>query len=673
MPFSSRSVLFLSWTCTVLLAGAQCLLAGRSFDAKDLTELSLEELLRVEVTTVSRRPEQLSRASAAVHVITRDDIRRSGATNLPEVLRLAPGLQVARVHAHQWAVSARGFNDVFANKLLVMIDGRSIYTPLFSGVFWDMHHTMLEDIERIEVIRGPGAPLWGANAVNGIINIITKEARDTQGTLVSVASGNYEPFIGSIRHGARLGESSFLRVYFNHHRHDAFPAPGGGDAEDAWERAQGGFRADWHTSGISKLTLQGDLYHGLLDEAFLRPLPDPPYMILQPDTIRTRGGNLLARFSRSPESEADVTLQAYYDRAIRDTAIFRDDRHTADFDFQHRPPSSDRHRVTWGGNYRLHWDEVENTFDVSLDPSRKTLQLFSLFLQDDIEVWADRLIVTLGSKIEHNDFTGFEIQPGARLSFKPRERHTLWAAVSRAVRTPSRAERGVRINGPPVIPVDPADPNSPGRVTSFFGSPTYRSEELIAYEAGYRVQPLDTLSFDVALFFNDYDNLRSLEPTVPDTSAHTSFFSANELRGESYGLEVASTWHPTRTWRIHGSYSLLRMHLRRAPGSQDPLTVEEVEGSSPRHQWLLRSSVDLAREWEWDTWFHFVDELPAREIDSYLEMNMRLAWRPWNDFEVSLVGRNLLNSRHEEFTPSFIQNRRAEIPRTFYGQLAWNF
>lgn len=645
----------------------------------DLTELSLEELLAIEVTTVSRRPELLSQASAAVHVITNDDIRRSGATTIPEALRLAPGVQVARVHAHQWAVSSRGFNDVFANKLLVMIDGRSIYTPLFSGVFWDTHHAMLEDIERIEVIRGPGASLWGANAVNGIINIITKNSRDTQGTLMSAAAGDYDQFVGTVRHGAQLHEDGFLRVYLTHHEHDAFPSLNFPGSSDAWNRTQLGFRSDWDLSDISSFTIQGDLYRGDLDEAYLRLSPEDPYEpFVEMGAIETRGGNLLGRVTRSLEHAGDVSFQIYYDRAKRDATIFIDDRHTMDVDFQHSFRPRDRHLLTWGAGYRLHWDDVENTFDVALDPNSRTLQLFNFYLQDEVALVDEQVALTLGSKFEHNDFTGLEVQPGARLSWTPKERQTVWAGIARAVRTPSRAERDIRLNQPPVFPEGAMGPGSPAMVTSFFGSGDFESEELIAYEVGYRAQPLDRFSFDLAAFYNDYDSLRSLEPTDPQARfepppPHVGFTAGNEISGETYGFEAGTTWHASGIWRLYGSYSLLRMDLRQSARSGDPMTVDSTEGTNPRHQWLLRSSVDITPEMEWDVGLRFVDELPALGIDEYLEMDMRLAWRPIAGLEAALVGSNLLNRRHEEFSPSFIQTQRTEIPRSFYAKLTWEF
>lgn len=679
--------LLLSLCLPPAFAGAAT--ATSEVPVRDLLEIPLEELLDMEVTTVLRRADPLSKAPAAVHVITQDDLRRSGATTLPEALRLAPGVQVARVHAHQWAVSARGFNDVFANKLLVMTDRRTVYTPLFSGVFWDMQHVLLEDVDRIEVIRGPGASLWGANAVNGIINILTKDARDTQGTLVSAAAGNHDRFLGAIRHGGKIADDTFFRVYFQHHDHDALPtaeaaSPVAAGGSDAWRHTQGGFRVDRHFSDVSLLTVQGDAFSGSLDESYVRLPPESPFTPFVDDgTVDTLGGNVAARITRSLEHEADLTIQSYFEATRRDGPIFREDRRTFDVDLQHRLPLLDRHLITWGGGYRVSGDEVENTFDVALTPSSKALQLFSFFVQDEIEAIEDRLVLTLGTKVEHNDFTGIEVQPGGRLSWMPRDRQTVWGAISRAVRTPSRGEHDIRLNQQPVYPEGAFGPGSPPTVTSLLGSSDFESEELLAYEIGYRFQPRRWLSFDLATFYNDYENLRSLEPGRPQFGAdpsHIPLFAGNEIEGETYGLELGAHWTVVpNLWRLYGSYSLLRMHLRKSGASGDPGSAEQIEGSNPEHQWLLHSSFDFPHDWQWDTWFRFVDRLPAQNVDRYLEMDMRLAWRPFGarreggELEVALVGRNLINRRHREFAPSLIQNQQAEIPRSFYAKVSWNY
>src|SRR5947209_9123363 len=367
----------------------------------DLTELPIETLLQMEVTTVSRKSEKLSQSPAAVSVITQDDIRRSGVTSIPEALRLVPGLEVARLDASQWAISARGFNDVFANKLLVLQDGRSIYTPLFSGVFWDVQGTMLEDIERIEVIRGPGATLWGANAVNGVINIITRSARDTQGLLITGGGGTEEHDFGGVRYGGKFSEHAFFRIYGTYFNRDDSALPNGDDAHDGWQLGRGGFRLDWDVSEHNLLTLQFDLYRGTLHQVFGTFDPANPinFTRVVRDEIDLAGENLLGRWSHSFSSDSDLRLQLYYDRTERNTVIFKEDRDTFDIDFQHRFPLGRRHDVIWGGGYRVTGDQVGNSPTISLTPDSRTTHLFSAFVQDEIALVPDRFRLTLGSKL----------------------------------------------------------------------------------------------------------------------------------------------------------------------------------------------------------------------------------------------------------------------------------
>lgn len=625
--------------------------------ASRLTELSLEELLDLEVTLVSKRPERLSEAPAAVHVITREDIRRSGGRSIPDLLRQAPGVEVAQLTSSSWAVSARGFNDIFANKLLVMIDGRTIYTPLFSGVFWDVQHVFLEDVERIEVVRGPGATLWGANAVNGVINIVTRDARDTQGTFLTAGGGNYERGFGGFRHGEHFGENGAFRIYGQVFDRDAFPAAIGNGDHDGIQVAQGGFRMDWEPQPTHRLTVQGDVYRAGLDQSYTRtmPPPNPPAPFVDEATNSATGFNLLGRLENAAAISSDWSFQVYYGETDRDTTVFGERRQTFDTDFQHSTFAGDRHRITWGAGHRVTSDRIANTFDITLDPPRRTDHLVSFFVQDEFAVIHDELTLTAGTKLEHNDYTGFEVQPAVRGSWTFLPRQTVWASVARAVRTPARAEHDIAIV-------------QPGGLT-FQGNPEFQSEELIAWEAGYRSHPRTNLTFDLSLFLNEYDKLRSLEMASPGV-----FETGNNLHGRTYGTEVAVNWQAMDFWRWHASYSLLQMDLRARSRSDDPVTVEDTEGRSPRHKAFLRSSMDLPNDWEWDTLFRFADRLTAAGIGSYVEMDIRLAWSPREGLELALVGQNLLKSRHQEFAPSqFFQDIPREIPRSYYGKLSWNF
>lgn len=643
----------------------------------DLTRLSIEDLMNIQVTSF-RRPVPFSESPAAISVLTQEDIRRSGATSIPEALRLVPGLEVARVDSHQWAISSRGFNDVFANKLLVMIDGRSIYTPLFSGVFWDVQDTMLEDIDRIEVIRGPGATLWGANAVNGVINIITKSAKETQGTLITAGGGTEERGFGAFRYGGKINDEVFYRVYGKYFSRDDLVLPdGGGDANDASEMGRGGFRLDWQPSDPNLFTLQGDIYGGQMEQTFTRlsPMPDLTGMYSlynDRDKFNVNGGNVLGRWTHTISDESSFSLQTYYDRTFRDTDIFTEKRDTFDVDFQHRFPLGERQDIVWGGGYRLSDDDVGNTFDISMHPKNRTTQLFSTFLQDQISIVPKRLFLTLGSKFEHNDFTGFEFQPGARLLWTPHERHSVWASVSRAVRTPSRAEDDVRINQQP----GPA----PGSIVALFGDRSFESEELVAYELGYRVQPLDQLSFDLATFYNDYHNLRTLVPGNPfiETSPAPPhliipFGAGNDLTGETYGAEISATWQALDWWRWTASYTYLQMQIHAGSSRPDHLSERAMEGSSPHHQVSLRSRMDLPNNIELDGAIRYVDVLPALNVKSYMTMDLRLAWRPRPNVEISVTGQSLFDDRHLEFAPTTIATQKAEVERAVYGKVTWSF
>ena len=607
----------------------------------DFTQFTLEELANYPVTSVSKSEEKLSTAAAAIHVITQDDIRRSGANSIPEALRMAPGVQVARVDAHTWAITARGFNDVFANKLLVLHDGRSVYTPLFSGVYWDAQDTLLEDIDRIEVIRGPGATLWGANAVNGVINIITKSAKDTQGVLITGGSGTEEHVFGGVRYGGQIGKDAWFRVYGKYFSRDDSALPGGGDANDHWQVSRGGFRADWDASEMNHLTFQGDIYGGNARQTNIRLRQTPPFTNY-PDASHydISGGNLLGRWTHDFSTDSEFMLQTYYDRTIRNVTVFEEDRQAWDIEAQQRFSLFGRHDVIVGLGYRLMDDSTDGSFDVSLDPEDRTTDVFNAFVQDKITLVADRLWLTLGSKFEHNDYTGSEVQPSGRLTWLPEEHQTLWASVSRAVRTPSRAESDIRLNQPSGV--------SPSLITSIFGSSDYGSEKLIAYEFGYRVQPDERLSFDLALFYNDYDDLRSLEVVGPQPGPppFIPLLADNRLEGITYGGEVSANFQASSWWRLRLAYSYLQMDLDTKDGSTDTTSSAEIEGSSPEHQVSLISSFELPDNFSLDLWARYVDRLPARDIDPYFTFDARLAWRPTKNFEISIVGQNLWDPRH---------------------------
>ncbi len=638
-------------------------------NTRDLTSLSLEELLNVEVTSVSRKQERWFEAPAAVYVITPEDIRRSGATTIAEALRLAPGLDVARFDSNAWAVSSRGFNGLFANKLLVLMDGRSVYTPLFGGVFWDVQDTLLEDIERIEVIRGPGGTVWGANAVNGVINIITKRAQDTQGGVVSGGGGSEERGFGGAREGVRLSNGAYVRTYAKYFDRSNFDTPAGNQASDHWQIGRGGFRLDWDVGRRDGLTLQGDIYDGHVGRTSAMSTPTPPFSETVNSWESTSGGNLLGRWRHQFAPDSSMALQLYYDRTARDSAALREDRDTVDVDLQHQFAFAGRHLVVWGLGYRYTEDHIRNSFAFAFHPSSRENDLFSAFVQDDVTLIDNTLKLTIGSKFEHNDFTGFEFQPSGRLLWTPAPRHSVWAAVSRAVTTPTRQEEDVRFN----VAVFP---NPDGMLTyvSHFGSHDFKSEELLAYELGYRAQPKEQFFFDLASFYNEYRNLFAtqfgtpfMESDPPPPHVVMPQTPVNDARAESWGAELSASWYPVPRWRLAGAYTWFDIHSHRTtPGFG-------AEGDTPHNQVNLRSLLDLPYRLEFDTLLYYVDNLPDQHVPSYIRTDLRLGWRPRHDVEVSLVGQNIFQEDHQEFGNDVSGWKASEVPRGGYAKLTWRF
>jgi iron complex outermembrane receptor protein len=608
----------------------------------NLKELSLEELFNTQITTVSRRPERLGQAPSAVQVISGEDIRRSGATSLPEALRLAPNLQVAQVDSRQWAISGRGFNATLANKLLVLIDGRTVYTPLFSGVFWDVQNVMLEDVDRIEVITGPGATLWGANAVNGVINVISKSSRDTQGALVSTGGGNFLHGFLNARYGDKIGEDLYFRVYGNAFERDNSLFPNGTKAGNDWRLGQSGFRTDWLPEHGEVITFQGDFYSGEIDQG-------------NADAVSVDGQNLLTRWTHPFSEDSDLRLQLYWDRTWRRIPnVFSEELNTYDLDAQYRRPLGERQRFMAGLGYRLMADEVGNSAALAFLPERRNLQLFSGFLQDEIELLDDRLFLTLGSRFEHNDYSGFELQPSARIAWHFATNHTLWAAASRAVRSPSRIDTEFFVPG-----------NEPYSIVG--GGDRFDSEILYAYELGFRTQLSRRTTASISTFYHDYDEIRSVEP---DPSVLGRSIILNELEAEVYGIELALTFQATEWWRLRGGYTFLEKNVF-LRDSQD-INQGTGEGNDPHHQFLLHSILDLPANFQFDTVFRYVDNLNQRgpSVPSYLELDLRLAWRPNKNWELAVIGQNLLDDQHPEFgNPA----NRQEIPRSVLGKVTWSY
>src|SRR3989449_1149740 len=605
-----------------------------------LKRLSLDQLMNVEVMSVALRPQRLFETPSAIQVITQDDIRQSGATSLPEALRLASNLQVAQVDARQWAISARGFNSTTANKLLVLIDGRTVYTPLFSGVFWDVQDVLLSDVDRIEVISGPGATLWGANAVNGVINVITKDAKDTGGLLVTGGGGTELRGQGSARYGGGLGAHGNYRIYGKAFSRDPTLLPSGQDAPDDWHMGQGGFRLDWGAPDSNRLSLHGDWYDGRIAQA-------------SPGHIGVSGGNVMAKWAHPFSARSDLTVQAYYDRTHRDIpGTFGEDLDIYDIDLQHRTVVGTRNNVVWGLGYRLINDRVANTAGLAFLPPQVARQWLTAFAQDEIALASDRLHVTLGTKIEHNDYTGFEIQPSGRVNWTFSPSRTLWGAISRAVRTPSRIDRELFVPGQPPY--------------FLAGGPNFRSETMLAYELGYRHQQ-GALVLSFATFYNRYHGLRSLEQVNPPNP--TPIIIGNGQDGESYGGEATASYRITDDWQVRAGYTELRVHIWPNPGSTDT-TRGATESHTPNRQLSLRSSLHLGAQWNLDGGFRYLGEIANQQLPAYSELDARLSWRPVATLELSVAGRNLLHEHHAEFgTPT----ARRGIERGVYGMAQWHY
>ncbi len=629
--------------------------------AESLKRLSLEELLQVEVTSVSRHPEPLSQAASAVEVITAEDIRRSGATTLPEVLRLAGNLDVARKNSHDWGITARGFNTALANKLLVMIDGRTVYTPLFSGVFWDAQNTLLADIERIEVVSGPGGTLWGANAVNGVINIITRSARETAGGHAEVAAGGNLRGAGAARYGGELAPGTWLRVYGQAFDQGDEALASGADAGDGWRHRQAGFRLDAEPSPRDRLTVSGDGY-------------DNDEHVVGGGVAHASGGNLSGRWEHVTREDSRAIVQVYHDHArlsdpvpafvaagteFAPAGVLVDDLDTLDADFQYRFHTGP-HALVWGVGYRHTRDVVDNAPALAFLPAVLEHDLFSAFLQDEVALRND-LLLTFGSKVEHNDYTGYELEPNVRLQWSAAPGHSVWTALSRAVRTPSRIDRDLSQPGPgaPLVILQ--------------GSPDFVSESVVALEAGYRAQWGNRLALSAAAFRNDYRDVRSAHFS---SGRQVPIVFANDLEGVTWGLELGLDWHATDCWRLRASWDPLRgdMHVRR--GRED-INDALNETADPSSRWALRSSMDLPHAVELDLHLRSVSERALNSgptvgfVPGYRELDLRLGWRPSPRLELSLAGRNLLHPDHPEY--GFPGPAQVQIERSVHGKIAWKF
>jgi iron complex outermembrane receptor protein len=630
-------------------------------------ELSLEQLMNVKVTSVSKKPQRVSESAAAVHVLTSEDIRRSGATSIPELLRNVPGLHVARIDSSKWAISARGFNGRFSNKLLVLMDGRSVYSPHFSGVFWDVQDTFLDDIDRIEIIRGPGGTVWGANAVNGVINIITKSADKTNGTLVTGIGGTEERGNFAGRHGIAIDDHSSFRAFAKHSKRDNSPLTNGQDGSDDWDVQRGGFRYDNKMAFGGDLMVQGELYTGNAGQVVAFPITAAPFTNIFSNDARINGQFVLGRWSTQSDDTSQTSIQAYFDRTVRREAHSNLETKTFDIEAQNRQKLASIHDVIAGVGYRLITDDTESSSIVSIDPSHDTYHLFSAFVQDEISVTND-VKLTVGSKFEHNSFTGFEIQPSARALWRVTPKNSVWTAVSRAIRTPSRGENGSAT----ALAVTPGTPPILSRA---IGNSNFESEELIAFEAGYKTQAAPTLNVDIAAFYNIYENLRSTEPGTPFLEGANLVLPltlANNMSGEAHGVEIGTDWRPTDWLRLRTTYTYFEMELHRDPGT-GLAANEDAEDSDPRHQLGLIAHFNIGKNIEIDARVRAIDRLSERKVAGYATADLRIAWRPLKNIELSIVGQNLAQSDHLEFVPEALATKETEVERAVFGSVKVNF
>lgn len=656
-------------------ATAQTQSAG---NVSNLKTLSLAQLGNVNVTSVSKEPVAMQRTPAAIYVLTQDDIRRSGATSIPELLRTVPGVEVARIDSDHWSIGIRGFGSEFSKSVLVLIDGRSVYSPLFSGVYWNVQNVMLEDVQRIEVIRGPGGTIWGANAVNGVINIITKNSAETRGLLVSSGAGNVDQGTGAFRYGAGNGNGTNFRIYGMAFGRDAEIHPDHRPF-DTWQMGQGGFRIDRDQGGRDRFTLQGDTYKGYDGERVTMALYSPPSTVRIDDPHDVSGANVLGRWRRQIDSESDMQLQGYYDRTSRLSPQLDDVRNTIDLDFMYHRSLGTRNDLLMGAGARWSADNIGQKFaTLDFTPQQETDSIYSGFLQDQIAITPGRLALTIGSKFEHNNRSGFEVQPSARALWTPARRQTFWAAVTRAVRTPSRLDQDLQLTDL-LLP-------SPPFYLRVAGSTSFKSEEMLGTGAGYRTLVPGNLYLDTAFFYNNYDDLYGYGPatTLVETSPAPTHVVlqlplANATKGDTAGFEIAPDWKPFDWWELKGSYSYLHLHVRDktgAAGTYNSLVTNSDNGSSPHHQIEAQSRFDFPQKIEVDMTYRFVSALPAQTstpagptVNAYSTGDFRLGWQPHDRIGISFVGQNLFQPQHAEFGGD--DGPLVGIRRSYYGKITW--
>jgi iron complex outermembrane receptor protein len=637
-----------------------------------LKHLSLEELLTMEVTSVSKKEQKLGDAPAAIFVITQQDLARAGVTTIAEALRMVPGLSVSRIDGNKWAISSRGFNGRFADKMLVLIDGRSVYTPLFSGVYWELQDLLLTDVDRIEVIRGPGSTMWGSNAVNGVINILTKPASQTHGVQVSTLIGSEERAATEARYGAPLGARADFRLFVKQLDRRASVDPTGADAADAWHTWRVGGQLDWQRSPDETLTIAGAAYTGDASTTYGPGSLVPLEVVRRATVADLAGGHLRGRWTRAMSSRADIAVQGYFDRTSRIEANqMWEYRNTVDVEFQHRQALRGRQDLMWGAGFRSTSDELRPGPAITFADLTRTDRLVSFFVQDEFALVPSRVHVTTGAKVEHNSYSGWEWQPDVRVRVAIDARHTVWGAVSRGVRTPSRAENDITITAPAGV-----SPEGLPLIAAIMGNPDFVSETMRAHEAGYRWFPHAAVSVDVAAFHNVYDHLRTFETGAPAViltpagpAVQIPALFGNQMEGRARGVELSGGWTPASDVRIDGTYSFVDVRLQHKPGSLDTIGII-VEDDSPRHQARLHAGATLAERVDVDLSAAYTAPLRKQQIPAYVRVDARLAWRLGTHASIAVGGRNLTDAAHQEFG-STLGEMPTLVRRSAYVQLGW--
>lgn len=664
--------LFLRIVCFfIIYMSSMACLADITID--EIKKMSLEELMDLPIVTSSKKNKKQFNESASVYIITQEDISRSGVTSLPDALRLAPGVHVARISANQWAISIHGFNERFSNKLLVLIDGRSVYSPLFSGVYWDAQDVLLENVQRIEIVRGSAAALWGSNAVNGVINIITYSAKDTQGIEATAGYGTEEKGFGSLRFGGALGENTHYRIHGKHYNRDDGGTFDQQPANDHSSMTSGGIRVDTNFTDNQSLSITGNAYDGKMGQAGDVPdLFSPAFTRFIHDNVRLSGENILARWANQ-EDHKSWALQVYFDHTSReDSVLGNQEVNITDLDFQRHFGWSNQ-EIAWGFQYRYVNNKLNPGTIVRLNPKERDTHLYSGFISDEISLFSDQFKLNFASRFEHNDLTGFEIQPTARMTWLINESNTFWGAISRSVRVPSISEQDsifepkIRDNGIPAV-------------INIAGNKGFVSEKIISYELGYRAQFSRKIQLDIAAFYSAHDDLRTFEQNniyflQNPFRVIVPMDFGNKMKGESYGVDLSANWYVNSWWRINAgySYAITDLHLKNA--SRDTISlVLPVFVNSPEQMMSLRSSWDVQKDWRVDLWMRYVDRLKSTYVAAYTNMDARIAWKASRNIELSVIGQNLLDKQQLQFfrdTATGLNN--SEVQRSVYFKMKLDF